>query len=184
MDVTELPIPGALLLTPTVHRDERGWFTRTFDHATARAAGLDPAAFVQDSQSRSAHGVVRGLHLRSGDGEAKLVRCARGAVLDVLVDARPDSPTFGRVHTLRLDDVDHVVVYIPRGVAHGWQALTDEADVCYRIDAEHDPSEDVTIRYDDAELAVPWPLPVSLVSERDAQAPSWAQVRRGLRRPD
>lgn len=177
MQVTPLPIEGALLMTPTVHRDDRGYFTRTFDSATAREAGLDPDAFVQDSQSRSRQGVVRGLHLRAGGGEAKLVRCARGAIFDVLVDLRADSPTFEQVVTLELDDVDHVTVYIPRGVAHGWQARSAEADVCYRIDAEHDPSEDVTIRYDDPDLAVPWPLPVSLVSERDAQAPTWRDLR-------
>lgn len=180
MHVVELPIEGALLMLPTVHRDDRGYFTRTFDAATAATAGLDPASFVQDSQSRSRRGVVRGMHLRAGRGEAKLVRCARGAVHDVLLDARPGSLTFGVVHALRLDDVEHATLFVPRGVAHGWQALTEEADVCYRIDAEHDPSQDVTIRFDDPDLGIDWPLPVTTVSARDAQAPGWARLRADL----
>jgi len=177
MQVTMTELDGVVLFEPEVHRDGRGYFTRTFDNAVAASAGIDGTAFVQDSQSRSRRGVVRGMHLRAGGGEAKLVRCARGAILDVLVDARPGSPTFGRVLTVPLDDRDHRTLHIPRGIAHGWQALTDEADVCYRIDAEHDPSEDVSIRYDDPDLAIPWPLPVALVSPRDAGAPSWAEVR-------
>lgn len=176
MDVRETTLPGVLLLEPTVHRDERGFFTRTFDHDVAAGVGIDGAAFVQDSQSRSHRGVVRGMHLRGGGGEAKLVRCARGRILDVLVDARAECPTFGSVLTIELDDVAHAVLHVPRGVAHGWQALSDHADVCYRIDARHDPSEDITFRHDDPDLAIPWPLPVTLLSARDRDAPSWAKV--------
>lgn len=180
MDVTRLALPGAFLLTPVVHRDDRGYFTRTFDAATGREIGIDPAALVQDSQSRSRRGALRGLHVRAGGGEAKLVRVAHGRILDVLVDLRPSSPTFEQVVTVPLDDLSHVTLVVPRGVAHGWQALSQEADVCYRIDAEHDPGEDVTIRWDDPDLAVPWPEPPSVMSERDAAADSWADVRERL----
>lgn len=176
MYVTHLSLEGVLLFEPTVHRDERGFFTRTFDHDVAADAGIDGTAFVQDSQSRSHRGVVRGMHLRSGAGEAKLVRCARGRIFDVLVDARPASPAFGSVLAVELDDVAHAVLHVPRGVAHGWQALTDEADVCYRIDARHDPREDLTFRHDDEELAIPWPLPVTLISSRDRDAATWTDV--------
>ncbi|MGH8866749.1 MAG: dTDP-4-dehydrorhamnose 3,5-epimerase [Actinomycetes bacterium] len=176
MKVVTTSLPGVLLLEPTAHRDERGFFVRTFDAATAREAGLDHAAFVQDSQSRSRLGALRGLHLRRGSGEAKLVRCASGAIYDVVVDLRPASATFRRWEAFRLDDTDHRVLYVPRGFGHGWQALTDPADVCYRIDAEHDPSEDVTVAYDDAELGVTWPLPVSVMSERDRTAPALSEV--------
>jgi dTDP-4-dehydrorhamnose 3,5-epimerase len=164
-----------LLFIPTPHRDERGLFTRTFDADVAVKAGLDPAAFVQDSQSRSAKGTIRGMHGRSGRGEAKLVRCARGAVHDVLVDARPGSPTFGRQISVLLDDEAFVTLYVPPGLLHGFQALT-EADVCYRIDREHDPAEDLSARYDDPDLGIRWPEPVTLVSERDRSAASWAQL--------
>lgn len=164
-----------LLFIPVPHRDERGLFTRTFDAAIARDAGLDPAAFVQDSQSRSHRGVLRGLHGRSGQGEAKLVRCAHGAVHDVLVDVRPDSPTFGTHEVFRLDDADFAHLYVPAGFLHGFQALTEVADVCYRIDRLHDPAEDIGVRYDDPRLGIRWPLPVSAISARDAAAGSFAQ---------
>jgi dTDP-4-dehydrorhamnose 3,5-epimerase len=167
-------IDGVLTFHPTVHSDERGFFTRTWDAAVATEAGLP--AFVQDSQSRSSRGVIRALHLRRGTGEAKLVRCSRGSIFDVLVDLRPGSATFRQVQSFELDDVDHVSLFIPRGIGHGWQALSESADVCYRIDAEHDPSEDVTIAFDDPDVGIPWPLPATLVSERDRNGQSLADV--------
>lgn len=176
MQVHETELDGVLLFLPTPHRDERGLFTRTFDADTARAHGLDPASFIQDSQSRSRRGVLRGLHGRSGAGEAKLVRCAHGAIHDVLVDARPDSPTFGAHRSFLLDDVGFAHLYVPAGFLHGFQALTETADVCYRIDRAHDPAEDVAVRYDDPDLAITWPLPVSEISARDAGAGSWAEL--------
>ena len=177
MQVLPTGLPGLKLLVPTPHRDDRGFFSRTFDAATARAAGIDPGAFLQDSQSRSRGGVIRGMHGRRGHGEAKLVRCAHGAVQDVVVDIRPDSPTFGRWESFRLDDETLHALYIPRGFLHGFQALTEVADTCYRIDAEHDPSEDVGVRWDDPDLAIDWPQPPTVVSERDRAAGSWAQLR-------
>jgi dTDP-4-dehydrorhamnose 3,5-epimerase len=171
---------GVLIFLPTPHHDDRGMFTRTFDAQVAAAHGLDPAAFVQDSQSRSRLGTVRALHGRSGRGEAKLVRCARGAIFDVLVDARPASPTFGRTASVLLDDETFAHLYVPPGLLHGYQALTGQADVCYRIDAEHDPSEDIGVRYDDPDLAIAWPLPVTAISERDLSAGSWKEARQRL----
>src|SRR4051794_2340988 len=116
------------------------------------------------------------MHGRVGRGEAKLVRCAHGAVLDVVVDARPDSPTFGRWASFTLDDESMRSVYIPRGCLHGFQALTDVADTCYRIDAVHDPAEDVCVRWDDPDLAVDWPLPPAMMSDRDRAAPPWRDL--------
>ncbi|GAA2212665.1 dTDP-4-dehydrorhamnose 3,5-epimerase [Nonomuraea monospora] len=176
MKVEQGELDGVLLFTPVPHRDSRGLFTRTFDAAVAAGAGLDPCTFIQDSQSRSRRGVIRGMHGRSGRGEAKLVRCARGAILDVLVDARPQSPTFGRVMTTRLDDEDFVTLYVPPGLLHGFQALTEQADTCYRIDREHDPGEDLAVRYDDPGLRIAWPLPAAEVSARDLDAGSWADL--------
>ena len=162
-------IPGVLRFAPSPHRDQRGFFSRTFDSAVARAAGLD-AAFVQDSMSRSRLGVVRGLHVRTGLGEGKLVRCSSGRVFDVVVDLRGGSPTFGRWEAFTLDGAEQVSLYIPPGCAHGFQALTDPADTSYRIDREHDPTEDLTIAHDDPQLAVPWPLPVTVMSDADRAA--------------
>lgn len=182
MKIIETSIPGLLVFEPTPHRDERGYFTRTFDVEVVASAGIDPTGFKQENQSRSYQGVVRGLHGRSNKGEAKLVRCAHGAVLDVAIDARPDSPTFGRAETFLLDDQLCRQVYIPRGFLHGYQALTSTTDFVYRMDDFYGPTEDVTVRYDDPELAVPWPAPVTIVSERDRNAMSWAQYRASLGR--
>jgi dTDP-4-dehydrorhamnose 3,5-epimerase len=180
VEVRPVPrIAGALLLIPTPHADERGFFCRTFDAEVARAAGIDPA-FAQDSLSRSTRGVVRGLHVRRRDGEAKLVRCSYGAVFDVIVDLRPTSPTYRNWESFELCDIDQTSLYVPVGCAHGFQALTDPADVSYRIDRPHDPAEDVSIAFDDPELAIPWPLSVTIRSERDRQAPSLAVGERLL----
>jgi dTDP-4-dehydrorhamnose 3,5-epimerase len=167
-------VSGAMLFRPTPHRDQRGFFSRTFDAEVMRAAGIDPAGFAQDSLSRSVRGVVRGMHVRRGQGEAKLVRCSYGAVFDVIVDLRPGSPTYRHWESFELRDEEQVSLYVPAGCAHGFQALTDPADVSYRIDRPHDPSEDVAIAFDDQELALPWPLPVTTMSERDRRAMSLA----------
>ena len=180
MQVHKTELEGVLLFEPTPFSDARGWFSRTFDAAVAESAGIDPAAFVQDSQSRSHRGVVRGLHLRTGRGEAKLVRCSYGRIYDVVVDLRPASPTFGRWLAFTLADDVQRSVYIPAGCGHGWQALTEPADMHYRIDREHDPTEDLTVHYRDPQLAISWPLPVTTISERDDTAPRLADVRSQL----
>jgi dTDP-4-dehydrorhamnose 3,5-epimerase len=149
--------PASLHAKP--HLDDRGFFSRTFDAEIARQHGIDPETFVQDSLSRSAQGVILGLHLHSGSGEAKIVRCWYGEIFDVVVDLRPGSPTFLQMETFRLRGDTCQSVYVPAGCAHGFQALTDPADVAHRIDRPHDPSEDVAIAFDDPQLAIPWPFP-------------------------
>jgi dTDP-4-dehydrorhamnose 3,5-epimerase len=173
-------IAGALLFRPESHMDERGFFCRTFDADVMRAAGINPASFLQDSLSRSSRGVVRGLHVRRGDGEAKLVRCSYGAIFDVIVDLRPASPTYRNWESFELRDSEQVSLYVPAGCAHGFQALTDPADVSYRINRTHDPAEDVSIAFDDPELAIPWPHPVTTMSQRDRHAPRLAAAARLL----
>ena len=176
MEVRTTEIDGVLLFVPTPHRDDRGLFTRTFDTAIGAEHGVDMGVLCQDSQSRSRQGTIRGMHGRGGRGEAKLVRVAHGAVLDVLVDARRDSPTFGTVASFRLDDEDFHHLYVPAGLLHGFQALTETADVCYRIDRPHAPGEDVAVAHDDPDLAIAWPLPVTAISERDRTAGSWKEL--------
>ena len=181
MNVTPVQgIEGALLFRPNPHVDDRGFFCRTFDAEVLSAAGLDPAAFIQHSLSRSVRGVVRGLHVRRGIGEAKLVRCSYGAVFDVVVDLRPASPTHGNWESFELRDDEQVTLYVPAGVAHGFQALTDTADVSYMIDRAHDPSEDVSIAFNDPELDIPWPLPATIMSPRDRLALPLADASRLL----
>lgn len=185
MEVLEVPaVVGALLFKPTPHVDARGFFCRTFDADVVRAAGIDPSGFVQDSLSRSGQGVVRGLHLRRGAGEAKVVRCSYGAIFDVIVDLRPSSATYMQWWSGELCDEGQSSLYVPAGCAHGFQALTTTADVSYRIDRQHDPSEDVTIAFDDPELGIPWPLPVTGMSERDRLAPSLLSVTSRLAEAD
>jgi len=184
MRIEKTDLSDVLVLVPQPARDDRGFFTRTFDAAIFDGYLGRPgtaAAFVQDSQSRSHRGVVRGMHGRAGRGEAKLVRCAHGAIHDVLVDIRPNSPTFGTKQTFVLDDDEFRHLYVPPGFLHGFQALTPTADVCYRIDRPHDPAEDLAVAYDDADLAIEWPLPVTVVSPRDANAGSWRELLTLLR---
>lgn len=182
--VESTDLAGVVVFRPEPFRDDRGLFTRTFearvfdDHAVS--SGVRASEFLQDSQSRSRFGVVRGMHGRAGRGESKLVRCARGAVHDVLVDIRPGSPTFGRHQSFLLDDVGFAHLFVPRGFLHGFQALTDIADVCYRIDREHNPAEDIAVRYDDPALGIAWPRPVTVVSARDAAAGTWPELRASL----
>jgi dTDP-4-dehydrorhamnose 3,5-epimerase len=118
--------------------------------------------------------------VRRGDGEAKLVRCSYGVIFDVIVDLRPASPTYRNWASFELRDDEQATIYVPAGCAHGLQALTHPADVCYQIDRVHDPSEDVSIAFDDPELAIPWPLPVTVMSQRDRQAPPLAAATRLL----
>jgi dTDP-4-dehydrorhamnose 3,5-epimerase len=180
VNVNETDLHGVLLFTPEPHVDERGLFSRTFDAEVVRSAGIDPCGFVQDSLSRSARGVVRGMHLRAGEGEAKMVRCSSGAIFDVVLDLRRGSPTFGTWASFTLTGDAQTSLYIPAGCAHGFQALTDPADITYRIDRAHDPSEDVAIAWHDPELAIAWPLPATMISARDRAAPPLSEVLAGL----
>lgn len=176
----ETELPGVLEFRPSPHRDDRGFFSRTYDDAVAAKWGIVRSDFVQDSQSRSGHGVLRGLHGRGGAGEAKIVRCAHGAAFVAIVDARQESPTLGRHVTVQLDDVEMNSVYVPRRMLVGFQVVGEVADMCYSIDREHDGSEAVAVRFDDPDLGIDWPLPVQSLSDRDGGAPSWAEFRETL----
>jgi dTDP-4-dehydrorhamnose 3,5-epimerase len=170
-------IAGVLHVRPEPFRDDRGFFVRTLDAATLRAAGLDAARFVQENQSRSRRGTLRGLHCRSELSEGKLVRIARGRVFEIIVDLRPWSPTFLVTEHLVLDDKAHRQVFVPPGCAHGFLVLSPLADVCYRHDATYRPGLEAGVRWDDPELAIPWPARPTLVSERDRALPLLAAVR-------
>lgn len=184
MQFTTTRIPGLIEFTPSPHVDDRGFFSRTFDVDVAREAGLDPNSFVQDSLSRSRRGVLRGLHLRTGLGESKLVRCSSGGVFDVVVDFRPGSPTYAEWVSFHLTGEMQNSIYVPAGCAHGFQALTEPTDTSYRIDRRHEPREDLTIAHNDPQLAIPWPLPVTLMSKADAAAPSLSALSEALARVD
>jgi dTDP-4-dehydrorhamnose 3,5-epimerase len=177
--IEKTDLADVVVFVPEPFHDDRGFFTRTLDAEIFDAEvgpAVTAASFIQDSQSRSFQGTIRGMHGRGGRGEAKLVRCANGAVLDVLVDIRPNSVTFGKKQAFRLDDKDFRHLYVPPGFLHGFQALTPTADVCYRIDRPHDPAEDLGVAYNDPDLAIEWPLAVTVISPRDASAGSWRDL--------
>jgi dTDP-4-dehydrorhamnose 3,5-epimerase len=166
VDATALP--GVLRITPTVFRDDRGFFLEWFNARGLAAAGL-PTAFVQDNHSRSALGVVRGLHYQLKHPQGKLVRVVRGAVLDVAVDIRVGSPTFGRWEASELSDENHRMVWIPPGFAHGFCALTDGADVVYKCTDFYASDDDYGILWNDPDLAIPWPAAAARVSAKDSR---------------
>jgi dTDP-4-dehydrorhamnose 3,5-epimerase len=153
-----------------------GHVVQVFDAEVSATVGIDPRALVQETQWRADRGAVRGLHLRTDGGEGKLVRCCSGSVLDVAVDLRPGSSTYRLWMTLVLDDVDHRSVWLPPGLAHGFQVLSDTADICCRTNRVHRPEFDALLRHDDPDLAIPWPLPVVGRSERELSAPALAVV--------
>jgi dTDP-4-dehydrorhamnose 3,5-epimerase len=162
-------LDGPVLIEPTVHGDERGFFLETFRSTTMSELGIHDE-WVQDNHSRSGRGVLRGMHFQPG--MAKLVRCARGAILDVLVDIRPGSPSFGRWESFDLDDRSHRQLYAPDGFAHGFCVLSDAADVVYRCSAYYDAARESGFRYDDPDVAIDWPDDLELrSSERDRSAP-------------
>ena len=134
--------------------------------------------FIQDNHSRSSRGVVRGMHFHIGPGVAKLVRCARGRIVDINVDLRRGSPTYGQWEGVELDDENMRVLYVPVGFAHGFCVLSEVADVLYKQTAYYDPAVERGIAWDDPEIAIEWPLPAQelIVSERDRQAPKLAEV--------
>ena len=170
MEVLETELADARLIVPTVHADARGFFAEVFrrDRFDEIGTGVE---FVQDNHSRSSRGVLRGMHLQIGDGVAKLVRCARGEILDVIVDVRAGSPTYARWQAFALDDREHRQLFVPVGFAHGFCTLSEVADVVYRQSGYYAPQLERTIAYDDPQLAIEWPTGIDfIVSERDAQA--------------
>lgn len=173
--VTPASIPGVLVLEPEVHADERGFFVETYRRSDLVAAGVD-VEFIQENHSRSVRGTIRGLHFSIRPGQAKLVRAARGAILDVAVDIRRGSPTFGQHEAFELDDVAHRQVFLPVGIAHGFCVLSDVADVCYRVDAYYDASLERGVAYDDAALGISWPVEQPIVSARDRANPRLADL--------
>jgi dTDP-4-dehydrorhamnose 3,5-epimerase len=175
MNDTSTTIEGVHRFTPAPIRDERGFFSRTFDVEWCREAGVE-TEFVQHNQSRSAQGVLRGLHVRAGASEAKLVRCAHGSIVDFVVDVRPWSPTYRRVERFELNDETMVHLYLPPFVAHGFQVLSPHADVCYLHSRPYEAGADLAIAWNDPTLDIPWPITPPLLSERDRSAPLLSSI--------
>jgi dTDP-4-dehydrorhamnose 3,5-epimerase len=177
MLIHETSLYGVKLIEPRPIPDDRGWYMRVFSSDIHGEAGIDHTKLVQENQMHSRRRVIRGLHMRKHLSEAKLVRCAHGEVFDVAVDLRPWSPSFLRWEHFMLDDRRNLQVYIPPGCAHGLQAISDVADVCYRVDAFYEPELDTAVSWSDPEIGIPWPLDDPILSERDAAAPTLEQIR-------
>jgi dTDP-4-dehydrorhamnose 3,5-epimerase len=170
MRVLPTRLDGPVLLEPTVHGDARGFFLESYRANVWAEHGVDDV-FVQDNHSRSVRGVLRGMHISIGDGQAKLVRCARGRILDVVVDVRRGSPTYGEWESFELDDESARQVHIPAGFAHGFCVLSQIADVTYKCSTYYDGALERGFHYADPAVAIGWPQHVELlVSDRDRNA--------------
>jgi len=179
MRAISVHLPGLVIIEPSVFPDERGFFCETYRREWQGEVGIpEDELFVQDNHSRSARGVVRGMHFQVGAGVAKLVRCARGRILDVTVDLRRGSPTYGRWEAVELDDESMRELYVPVGFAHGFCVLSEVADVLYKQSAYYDGDLERGIAWDDPDVGIVWPLPVEelTVSERDAAAPRLSEI--------
>jgi dTDP-4-dehydrorhamnose 3,5-epimerase len=175
----ETKLDGLVLIEPVVHGDERGFMLESYSRDAWRQLGVE-VEFVQHNHSRSSRGTLRGIHFQTEPGQAKLVRCARGEILDVAVDLRRGSPTYGQWEGHVLDDERHHQLFVPIGFAHGFVVLSEVADVAYLVSSVYDPATEAGIAWDDPDVAVDWQVEEPLLSERDKSAPRLAEVADSL----
>lgn len=174
MQVEETKLEGCFIITPPVFNDSRGYFFESFNKSKFEALTKANGDFVQDNQSFSTYGTVRGLHMQLGDrAQAKLVRVLAGAVLDVAVDLRPGSATYGECFSLKLSAENKLQLYIPRGFAHGFSVLSETAVFAYKCDNYYDKAAEAGIRFDDPTLNIDWGIPAAAMqlSEKDLELP-------------
>jgi dTDP-4-dehydrorhamnose 3,5-epimerase len=172
-------LEGVVLVEPAVHGDERGFMVESYRVDAWAEIGID-LPFVQHNHSRSARGTLRGIHFQTSPGQAKLVRCPRGEILDVAVDLRRGSPTYGQWEAHVLDDAEHHQLFVPVGFGHGFAVLSEVADVTYLVSSNYDPATEAGIAWDDPEVGVEWRVAEPLLSERDKTAPKLAEIADSL----
>ncbi len=177
MTFTETELPGVILVEPTVHRDERGFFLETYHRKKYADGGID-ATFVQDNHSRSAQGILRGLHAQGRRPQGKLVRAVEGAIFDVAVDIRRGSPTYAQWVGVALSAESFHQLWVPPGFAHGFCVLTESAQVEYKCTELYDPQDEIAVAWDDPEIAIAWPVDEPLLSGKDRAAPRLAEIER------
>ena len=175
MERIESRLEGPVVVRPHVHRDNRGFFHESYRRQDLAELGV-PEEFVQDNHSRSGHGVVRGMHFQVGPGMAKLIRCGRGSIVDVIVDVRRGSPTFGEWEAFELTEDNLHSLYVPIGFAQGFCVTSEVADVFYKCSAYYSDELERGIAYDDPDVGIEWPDIELIPSERDASAPSLREV--------
>lgn len=177
MKVQSLALPGPLVITGTPAADSRGTFRRIVDLTQLSELGADPAVVQVSTATNTTAGTIRGLHYQvPPSDEAKTLWCTSGAVFDVVVDIRPDSPTAGQWCAVELSAREPTALHIPPGFAHGYQTLTDDTDLIYLISRPHDPDRARSLRWDDPTIAIPWPRAVTAISQRDREAPLWSDA--------
>ena len=172
-------LPGLVIIEPVVHGDGRGFFVESFRESALAELDIHDH-WVQDNHSRSTKDVVRGMHFALPPGQAKLIRCARGAILDVCVDIRRGSPTYGRWDAVELDDQTMRMLYIPVGFAHGYCVTSDVADVVYKCSGYYDPALEREISVNDPDVAIAWPVAKPTLSRRDRDAPMLREIADAL----
>jgi dTDP-4-dehydrorhamnose 3,5-epimerase len=175
MNVIKTPLEGVLVIEPKVHRDERGFFVETYHEERYKAAGIS-AAFVQDNQSASVQGTLRGLHAQIRRPQAKLVRCIDGEIFDVAVDVRKGSATFGKWFGTILDAVSAKQMYVPIGFVHGFAVLSAAAQVEYKCSDIYVPDDQLTVLWNDPAIGIQWPVKEPVLSPKDKQAKSLSAV--------
>ena len=174
MTFEEAPLPGSYVIRLEPVIDERGWFARSFDVDRFHELGFDPSVVQCGVSTSSLAGTLRGMHYQSTPhAESKLVRCTRGAIHDVIVDLRPDSPTYCDWFSLELTPGNATMLYVPQGVAHGFQTLRDETEVHYQFSHRHAPAHARGVRFDDPAFGIQWPRPALVVSPRDRSWPDF-----------
>ena len=177
MIFTATPLAGVFLITPERKRDVRGFFARTWCEREAAAHGLNPCVAQCATSYNRKQGTLRGLHYQVAPyAEAKLVRCIAGAIYDVALDLRPDSPTFAQHLAVELTAENRQMLYIPEGLAHGFQTLVDDSEVCYQMSEFHMPQFARGVRYSDPAFGIRWPIAEPVILERDASYPDFALV--------
>ncbi len=179
MEIKKTEFPGLLIVEPRVFGDERGYFFESFRSETLHNAGIIHD-FVQDNQSKSVQGVLRGLHYQLKFGQGKLVRCTLGEVFDVAVDIRKGSPTFGKSFSMMLNDKDHYEIYIPPGFAHGFCVVSEEATFQYKCTEIYHPEDEYGIRWNDKSFEINWPVQLPKLSKRDKRFPLLADQNESL----
>jgi dTDP-4-dehydrorhamnose 3,5-epimerase len=177
MKVIKTQLPGVLIIEPDVYGDDRGYFYESFNERRFLEQTGIKTNFIQDNESKSKYGVVRGLHFQKGKfAQAKLIHVAKGRILDVAVDIKPESPTFGQYVATELSDSNHRQLYIPQGYAHGFSVLTPEAIFQYKCDNYYNRESEGAIVWDDPQLAIDWRIPAEkvILSEKDRHHPTLA----------
>jgi len=171
-----LEIPDVILIKPKVFEDERGFFMETYKKEDFEKAGIK-GEFVQDNHSKSKYGVLRGLHFQKEPyAQAKIVRCVKGVIYDVAVDLRRNSPTFGKFIAVILSEFNKYMLYIPRGFAHGFLVLSNEAEVIYKVDNIYAPDHEGGLIWNDPDVNIPWPIDSPIVSKKDQQWPTLKEL--------